>query len=207
MNSPTRTFFARLSLGRSTTMPHNLPPLIIRSRIDIERDNEDLDEGFLPPYTPREDPIVRSPSPSPTYYTIDPRDSDDEFPNNAMTPPCAGLSRREQQVLIDQLVRRIRTSLKNQKSWRLLSAGDKSFFWAIKCEPGTADFLSYHICNIKERVFGGRDWHVEKFVVLFQGQRLRDLYCRPVQGARYGTHEDPLDNDYLVIHVLKRGDL
>jgi hypothetical protein len=84
------------------------------------------------------------------------------------------------QQLIDELVIRLRENLKNPNSWRLNKVGKRSFFWALKCSEGTADILSENMDEIKDRVLVDRDWTVEKFCLIFKGQKLEDLWCRPV---------------------------
>jgi len=107
------------------------------------------------------------------------------------------------QVTVDELVNRVRDSLYNPKSWRLQNDGRRSFFWALCCVPGTADILHDRIQEMREKVFGKRDWRVEKFCFIFKGQKLGDLWCRPIDSAKYGMPDDPMKEDYIVIYVFK----
>jgi hypothetical protein len=82
--------------------------------------------------------------------------------------------------LIDELIIRLRENLKNPKSWRANKEGKKSFFWALKCSDGTADIVCENMDEIRDRVLVNQVWRVEKFCLIFKGQKLEDLWCRPV---------------------------
>lgn len=137
----------------------------------------------LPPYTPSTDPYFnRPPSPAPSYCTVDVRDS--QPLRRAQAAPPSPRSRKQQiesQTVVDQLVRRIDESLKKPNAWRTLSNGEKCFFWALRCDARAADIINENIDQIRNRVRLSPDWRVEKFCMLFKGQKLVDLWCRPIQ--------------------------
>jgi hypothetical protein len=138
----------------------------------------------LPPYTPSTDPYFnRPPSPAPSYCTVDVRDY--QPLRRAQAAPPSPRSRKQQyiepQPLVDQLVRRISESLKKPMAWRTLSNGEKCFFWALRCDAGAADIISQNLEQIRNRVLLSPDMRVEKFCMLFKGQKLVDLWCRPIQ--------------------------
>lgn len=227
MNTVRRGFLSRIGIRRT----HDLPTVVERFDLRISIDNDDDDDAasictVLPAYSPRSNrpqPIFpqqflyRPPSPTPTYYSVDEREP---LPveTTAHHHPNVVDSRTEvdERPVIDELVTRLHESLKNPKSWRALGNGEKSFFWALRCAPGTADILNDNINEIRHRIMGAHDWRVEKFCVLFRGQRLGDLWCRPIHtevgfilsfplliSQKYGTHVDPLKEDYFVIHLFR----
>lgn len=136
-----------------------------------------------PPYTPSTNPFFNQAfPPPPSYSTVDHRTSQPMRPYAA--PPSARTREQPQinsQTTIDQIVRRIRESMRNPNSWRAVGDGQQCFFWALRCEPGAADILDENMDQIKNRVLLGADWRVEKFCIMFKGQKLVDLWCRPVQ--------------------------
>jgi hypothetical protein len=65
--------------------------------------------------------------------------------------------------------------------------------------------LAEHVEDIKDWTVGNvGDWEVEKFCFIFRGQKLMDLWCKPVLGQRNGKQNDPLKEDYLVVHLVAR---
>lgn len=142
---------------------------------------EDIQED-LPPYSPR--------SPVPTEFLSPAGFTDTRLDN---TP-----SRNE---VVDEIVTRLQENLKNRKKWRPSHTGEMSFFWALRCNAETADVILEQLEHIKDQV-AQSDWHVEKFTLIFKGQRLGDLLCRPIQTRKY-NHTEPLKDDYLVVCIFK----
>jgi hypothetical protein len=177
MPSPRRSFLSRIGVHRthhSTRAPRYVPLVVDRFDLGIGED-----DGYLPPYNRITDPYNRPPSPTPTYHTFDERRRPRHNVSNIVAHKAAQISMYHQQ-LIDELVIRLRENLKNPNSWRLNKVGKRSFFWALKCSEGTADILSENMDEIKDRVLVDRNWTVEKFCLIFKGQKLEDLWCRPV---------------------------
>lgn len=123
-------------------------------------------------------------SPPPTYYSLD-----DPVTRPVRTPrmnivinrSSQSNERLREQETVDELVHRLRDIIKNPATWRTHENGEKSFFWALRCAPGTADILHENIQEIQDRILGSPDFRVEKFCFIFKGQRLVDLWCRPIQ--------------------------
>jgi hypothetical protein len=189
MSTARRGFLSRIGIRRT----HDLPPVVERFNVRISIDNDDDDDAasihtILPAYSPRSNRplpqqfLYRPPSPTPTYYSVDERETppletithhhhpDNDYPINQIDP----------QSVVDGLINRLRESLKNPKSWRVLRNGEKSFFWALRCAPGTADILNDNLGAIRSKIIEAHDWRVEKFCVIFRGQKLGDLWCRPI---------------------------
>ena len=180
MNSSRRGLFSRLGFR------HNRDPSPAVERFDLRTSaKEDYSPRIsivLPPYSRYEDPINRPPSPAPTYCTVD-------EPRSPTFRPIFPETRNEMdidaQIAIDKIVNRLRESLKNSKAWRRHRNGERSFFWALRCAPGTADLLQDHMAEIRDRVLITRDWRIEKFCFIFKGQKLGDLFCSPIQTEVY----------------------
>ena len=216
MSTTRRGFLSRIGVRRT----HGLPPVVERFDIRISIDNDDDDDAasirtVLPAYSPRSNrpqPLLpqqllyRPPSPTPTYYSVEEREPPlaetithryprVDYPNNLVDHPNNQadhpINDVDPQSVVDELVNRVRESLKNPKSWRQLGNGEKSFFWALRCVPGTADIINDNVNKIRNRIMGTHDWRVEKFCIIFRGQKLGDLWCRPIQtevGFIYHSH-------------------
>ena len=158
--------------------PHPIYVEHIRPRRSIDESYDGL--PTLPPYSPPSDPdLLQTEAPPPAYCAVD-----DTPQVPSVVVPSARTrrqSRVDPQPLLDQTVRRIRESMKNQKAWRTHNNGQRSFFWALRCGDTDADILQENLDYIRSRVLLGGAWRVEKFCMLFKGQRLVDLWCRPVQ--------------------------
>lgn len=165
---------------------------------------DDLED--LPPYSPRATlptPFALNTPPSPAY--------DVAVSGTPPTSPLPMMTRFTQprpdnaptrNEVIDEIVTRLRENLKNPKQWRPSPAGETCFFWALRCNAGTADVILEQLEHIKDKVVLSDDWRVEKFTLIFKGQKLRDLLCRPVQSAKY-SHTEPLKDDYFVVRIFK----
>jgi hypothetical protein len=176
-----RGFFSRLGVHASSARSRDLPTTIdSMNRMSLADDDASSIRTVLPAYPYGAEPQNRPPSPAPTYNTIDqPRLA---HPVHPADPPKVD-TRVRTQAAVEELVIRIRESFQNPKSWRLHNDGRKSFFWALRCVPGTADILHDSIHEIRERVVGKGNWRVEKFCFIFRGQKLVDLWCRPIDPA------------------------
>jgi hypothetical protein len=169
-----------LSRFSSTSRSRDLPLTIDRmDRMSIADDSSSI-RTVLPAYPYNSETQHRPPSPAPTYQTIDQIQSSHSVQPVVPPLPQKGI---DKQAIIEELVNRVRDSLYNPKAWRLHNDGRKSFFWALRCVPGTADVLQDSIQEIRENVVGGRDWQVDKFCFIFKGQKLGDLWCRPIDPA------------------------
>ena len=193
MNSPRRGLLSRF--GIRSTRSRDLPTQFERFDLHISIDDDTASvHTILPAYSPRSNlPLSpplnlplnlsfnRPPSPAPTYYTVDERET---TPTQIIKPHpnvIAPSTQINPQPIIDEIVNRLHESIKNPKSWRLHSNGKKSFFWALRCAPGTVDILNENVNEIRRRIMGTRDWKVEKFCLLYRGQKLGDLWCRPIR--------------------------
>jgi hypothetical protein len=162
------------------------PRVVTIERIRPRRCAEEFcnEDPPLPPYTPSTDPYFNQPpSPPPSYSTVDVSDYQPLRRTQAAPPSPRSRKQRifESQIIVDQLARRISESLKKPNAWRTLSNGEKCFFWALRCDAGAADIISENLDLIRNRVLLSPDWRVEKFCMLFKGQKLVDLWCRPIQ--------------------------
>jgi len=167
--------------------------------------SEDIEED-LPPYSP--------PSRIPTQFVLNAPPSPAYDVAVGETPPTSPLSRMvcfteprvdnspSRNEVIDEIVTRLRENLKNPRQWRPAHNGETSFFWALRCNAGTADVILEQLEHIKDKVVLSDDWRVEKFTLIFKGQRLRDLLCRPIQTTKY-SHTEPLKDDYFVVRIFK----
>ena len=153
----------------------------IRPRVSTDENYDAFPS--LPPYSPPADPnFNRPPSPAPSYCTVDNRTPPPR--RTFVAPPSARTRKQAQldpQIIVDKLIRRIRESMRNPKSWRTLSNGQQCFFWALRCEPGAADIFAENLDQIRNRVVLDDDWRGEKFCMMFKGQKLVDLWCRPIE--------------------------
>ena len=203
MQSRRRTFFSRLSRNNTQNQPVRIQaiPSSPTSYSRISRFQEDDDarsvHSILPAYSRHPDYLpVRPTSPAPTYYSVGEPLTPLESPSTPSFSPS--------EIALDEIITRLHDSLKNPQAWRHRHNGS-SFFWALRCPPGTADVLSQHVPEIRARTVGlVKEWKVQKFCVIFRGQRLLDLWCKPILTDRYGTHVDPLKEDYLVVQVVTR---
>lgn len=178
MSPQKRGFFSRLGFQNNGDLRSAVKQfdLYTSARDDYSPRNSTI----LPPYSLYADLANRSPSPAPSYYTVD-------EPCSPTFRPIFPETRNEiavhTQAAIDEMVNRLRESLKNSKAWRHHKNGERSFFWALPCAPGTADLLYKYVAEIRDRVLNTQDWRIEKFCFIFKGQKLGDFFCRPV-------HED-----------------
>jgi hypothetical protein len=169
-----RGLLSRFGSHSSSPPSRDLPPTVNRFDLRITDNNDTASiRTVLPAYTRSTDSIQRPTSPTPTYYTID--ESSSITPSDSHTVANSTSHRT-----IDEFVNRLRESLKNPKSWRLHNNGQKSFFWALRCIPGTAELLNDNIQEIKDRAVTVNDWQIKIFCFIFKGQKLLDLWCRPI---------------------------
>jgi hypothetical protein len=122
--------------------------------------------------------------PAPAYSAIVDSEPPPYTPATVQSPTVRIVSQRpERRTVVDDLLRRLGNVLQNRGAWRELGNGEKAFFWALRCEPGTADILYEHTTEIRDRILreSGQDFRIEKFCFMFRGQRLVDLWCRPIQ--------------------------
>jgi hypothetical protein len=183
MPSLRRGLLSRLGVHVTPDRSGDLPIAIDRLSVG---DDDASSIRSLPAYPYAADTPQRSASPAPTYTTIDQPPS---FPVQSNQPvvPVTKPTQVEKQSAINEFVNRIRDSVYNTKSWRLNNDGRKCFFWALRCAPGTADMLHDSTQEIRDKVCGKRDWQVEKFCFMFQGQRFADLWCRPIDPVVFPT--------------------
>lgn len=145
----------------------------------VERDPfEEEAANALPSYS---QVTERPRTPPPSYYSLS-----DPVTRPVHTPPMfsSAMLRRSvsnEQQIVDELVHRLRDIIKNPASWRSQENGQKTFFWALRCVPGTADVLFENAQEIKDRIVGSPNYQVEKFCFVFKGQKLVDLWCKPIQ--------------------------
>jgi hypothetical protein len=92
--------------------------------------------------------------------------------------------------VVDKFIARLQETVTNPNTWRVQNNGEKSFFWALRCAPGTADILNDNIAEIKNAAVES-NWRIEKFCVIFQGQTLGDLLCRPIHTEVSPSIRDP----------------
>jgi len=143
---------------------------------DDSNDDAASVHSILPPYSPRSNlHYIRPSSPTPTYYSVD--DSDSPCPTD--DTPSQQPRLRSDRVIMDEYVTRISESLRNPRAWRRLGGGATSYFWAIRCAPGTGDILAENIEEIRNRIFGSCDYNVAQFSVILKGHKLVELWCRP----------------------------
>ena len=143
-----------------------------------EHDNDDAASvhSILPPYSPRSNlHYLRPSSPTPTYHSVDVSDSSSPTDDTPSQQPRL----RSEQAIIDECVTRISESIVNPRAWRRLGGGTYSYFWALRCAPGTADILSENIDEIRNRILGSSECTVAQFRVILKGQKLVELWCRP----------------------------
>lgn len=169
MSSFSDSIRSRFSRARS-----RLPVVVDRFDVRISTDDDAASvRTLLPAYSRNTDASNRPPSPTPTYYTIDEQQSQSSGPSSSK-------AKSNPQPTIDEFVTRVSSSLNNPKAWRLHNNGERSFFWALRCIPGTADVLHEHVEQIRDELVGGHDWKVEKFCFIFRAQKFVDLWCRPI---------------------------
>ena len=114
MSTARRGFFSRIGIHRLRVHPR------VVERFDLRINNDDTVSirTILPAYSPRSGIPNRPPSPAPTYYTVDERETSPAptiHPNVADPDPEIN-----PQSVIDGLVSGIRESFKNSKSWHVL---------------------------------------------------------------------------------------
>jgi hypothetical protein len=180
--SALRRTLARFS---STNAKSALPRTV--ERFDLNTVEEDA-ATVLPPYSPcarQTTAEFTAMQPPPSYFSTCERHA----PTDLLPPPYPTspsiVDRRskleERRRMIDDHVRRIRSVVENPAAWRDQGNGEKTFFWALRCPAGTADVLYAHTTEIRDRVLRGGDLRVEKFCFMFRGQKLVNLWCRPIQ--------------------------
>lgn len=190
MPSPRRGLLARLGVRNghhSTTASRYLQSGA--DRFDFRIADSDVSSicTYLPPYDRATETYHRPSSPTPSYHTIDERRRPRNNFASIVHHKTAQINKHNQQ-LIDELIIRLRENLKNPNSWRAHKDGKRSFFWALKCSEGTADILCENLDEIRDRVLVNQDWRVEKFCLVFKGQKLEDLWCRPVITEVFASH-------------------
>jgi hypothetical protein len=153
-----------------------LPSVVDRFDLRISEDDAASVRTLLPAYSRNSSQSNRPPSPTPTYYTIDEQHG---TPTGKDGPP-PDKTKVDPQPVIDEFVTRVGKSINNPDSWRVKNNGEKSFFWALRCVPGTADILHQHVEQIQQALVGDHDWKVEKFCFIFRAQKFVDLWCRPI---------------------------
>jgi hypothetical protein len=211
-----RTFLSRIGINRvprydefpAPYSPPYSPTESFTLRVSLDDDAGNLDSE-LPPYTPRscrpaQFPLNRPPSPAPSYHS-----AVGETPPTSPLPMMTRFTDRQvantptAAEVVDEIITRLRENLKNPDQWRRVRTGELSFFWALRCNAGTADVILDQLEDIKNKVLDLGNWRVEKFCLIFKGQKLGDLLCRPIQSGKYGTHREPLKDDYFVVHVFR----
>jgi hypothetical protein len=171
-----RGLLSRLGVNASIRRSRGSPSVVDRfGRLSIGDDDTASVNTVLPAYPFNSEGPTRPATPAPTYNTIDQPESKYSKKDTSIAKPK--INARE---AVDELVGRIFVGLNYPKAWRLNNDGTKSYFWALGCLPGTADVLQDNIHEIREKVFGKRDWQIEKFCLLFKGQTFGDLWCRPL---------------------------
>lgn len=183
MTSHSRGFLSRIAVRSSNRRYRDLPESVDRFDQRTEEDDDvDSIRTYLPPYSPRADePFNRPPSPAPTYNTVDIQDTSPTEITTRQPPGPTHNALPKPQAAIDNIVNRLKESLKNPKAWRLRSDGKMRFFWALRCPAGTARLLEDYIEEIKSRVLGTNEWKVEQFCFIYKGQQLGMLWCRPIR--------------------------
>jgi hypothetical protein len=141
---------------------------------------EDVDDTGLPSYSQVTGEQERPTTPPPSYYSLD-EPVTRPVRTTPMFPSTQRRSQEAEQRIVDELVHRLRDIIKNPNTWRVHANGHLTFFWALRCYPGTADILYEHAQEIRDRIVGSPNLVVEKFCFVFKGQRLVDLWCRPIQ--------------------------
>ena len=216
IRSNRRTFLSRIGINRvprydefpAPYSPPYSPTESFTLRLSVDDDTESI-HSVLPPYSPRscrpaQFPLNRPPSPAPSYHSVV-----GETPPTSPLPMMTRFTDPQTQPtpsaseVVDEIITRLRANLKNPKQWRRVHTGESSFFWALRCNAGTADVILDDLEHIKDKVLDLENWRVEKFCLIFKGQKLGDLLCRPIQTSKYGTHTEPLKDDYFVVHVFK----
>jgi hypothetical protein len=192
MSTARRGFLSRIGIRRSPALPPVVERFDLRISIDNYVDDDDAASirTLLPAYSPRSNRpqpmlpqqfLCRPPSPTPTYYSVDePETPPPEMTTHHHPNDVNHITEVDPLSIVDDIVNRLQESLKNPRSWRVLGNGEKSFFWALRCAPGTADILNSNISEIRSRIMGTQDWRMQKCCVIFRGQKLGDLWCRPI---------------------------
>lgn len=211
-----RSFLSRIGVNRiprydefpALDSPPYSPTESFTLRLSVNDDAASI-HSVLPPYSPRscrptQFPLNRPPSPAPSYHSVV-----GETPPTSPLPMMTRFTDPEvpnapsSTEVVDELITRLRETLKNPNQWRRVDTGEQSFFWALRCNPGTTDVILEQMERIKDKVVDSENWRIEKFCLLFKGQKLGDLLCRPIQTTKYGTRTEPLRDDYLVLHLFK----
>ncbi len=178
MSSLRRGILARFSGTPSNARNRPLPATVERFDLGLQDDDSSSIRTILPPYSHQAHHSGRPASPAPTYVTFE----EPAYPA-AETATDTRTSQHEKvdpTLVIDEFVVRLRAALKNPKNWRVQNNGERSFFWALRCAAGTADVLSDNTTQIKSAAIED-GWKIEKCCAIFQGQKLGDLMCRPIQ--------------------------
>lgn len=195
MSSLRRGILARFSSAPSNAQNRPLPAIVDRFDLRLQDDDTSSIRTVLPPYSRNSYHSDRPASPAPTYVTV-------EEPAHPETAADTRTSQREKgdmnpRPVIDEFIVRLQEALKNPNSWRVQNNGERSFFWALRCAPSTADVLNDNLTEIKSAAVEG-SWKIEKFCVIFQGQKLGDLMCRPIQTQVAGPAMFNFDSRYMV---------
>lgn len=176
MSSLRRGILARFSGTPSNARNRPLPATVERFDLGLQDDDSSSIRTVLPPYSHRAHRSERPASPAPTYVTFE----EPAYPETATDTRTSQHEKGDPTLVINEFVVRLQEALKNPKNWRVQNNGERSFFWALRCAAGTADVLSDNITQIKRAAIEG-SWKIEKFCAIFQGQKLGDLMCRPIQ--------------------------
>jgi len=203
LGEPTATEFEDMSALRRNLYKRLAAVAPLSRPLPSSLEYDDFDDSasirtVLPSYSQIADTPSRPCSPPPSYYSLH-----DAVTRPVHTPPMRNnptLNRRSaEHQIVDELVHRLRDIIKNPATWRAHENGQRSFFWALRCVPGTADVLYENTQEIKDRILGSSDFQVERFSFIFKGQRLVDLWCRPIQNDVY-----PLLNFALIFRDMVR---
>lgn len=176
MSSLRRGILARFSGTPSNARNRTLPPTVDRFDVRLQEDDNASIRTVLPAYSRNSVQSGRPPSPAPTYVTVD-ESAGSANSNEGVSQSETGKVNPSR--VIDQFIVRLQEVLKSPKTWRVHNNGERSFFWALRCAPGAADILNDNIEEIKSATVDS-NWRVEKFCVIFQGQTLGNLLCRPI---------------------------
>lgn len=190
MNTARRDFLSRIGIRRNPVFPPLVEPFDLRLSIENYVDVDTVSiHTVLPAYSPRSNQpqpmlpqqfLYRPPSRTPTYCTVDEHETPSAETTTHHHSNVSPIIRIDPLSVIDEIVNRIDHSFKNPRAWRALGSGEESFFWALRCLPGTGNILNNNLNEIRNRIMGTRGWRVEKFCVIFRGQKLGDLWCRPL---------------------------
>jgi hypothetical protein len=178
MSSLRRGILARFGGNSSNPRNRTLPTTV--GRFDMRLHDQDDDSAsirtVLPPYSRNSSQTERPPSPAPSYMTVEGCAAPESMTSHSLPP---GTDKPNPRAVTDNFILRLQETVRNPRTWRIQNNGDQSFFWALRCAPGTADILNDHLSEIKSAAVES-SWRIEKFSVVFEGQTLGDLLCRPI---------------------------